>query len=90
MGKKSRERPRKLGAKLLRIRNDLGLSQTEMWRRLGLEDQASYTVISGYETGRLEPSLITLLKYARLAKVNVEILIDDGLKLPAIRCKRLA
>lgn len=90
MGKKSRERPRKLGAKLLRIRNDFGLSQTEMWRRLGLEDQASYTVVSGYETGRLEPSLITLLKYARLAKVNVEILIDDNLKLPAIRCKRLA
>lgn len=90
MGKKSRERPGKLGAKLLRIRTEMGLSQTEMWRRLGLEDQASYTVISGYETGRLEPSLITLLKYARLAKVNVEILIDDNLKLPAIRCKRSA
>jgi transcriptional regulator with XRE-family HTH domain len=82
MGKKSRERPRKLGEKLLRIRNDLGLSQTEMWRRLGLEDQASYTVISGYETGRLEPSLITLLRYARLARLSVESLIDDKLTLP--------
>ena len=90
MGKKSRERPQKLGGKLLRIRKGLGLSQTDMWRRLRLEDQVSYTVISGYETGRLEPSLITLLKYARLAQVNVEILIDDDAKLPARRCKRLA
>ena len=81
MGKKSRERPRNLGAKLLRIRTDLGLSQTEMWRRLGLEDQASYTVVSGYEIGRLEPSLITLLRYARLAKVSVETLIDDEMKI---------
>jgi|GEM_PF-6214260 len=42
-----------------------------------------HTAISKYELGRNEPTLIILLRYARLAGVHVEILIDDDLDLPA-------
>jgi hypothetical protein len=38
------------------------------------------SIISAYELGKREPTLLDLLKYARLAKVSVEVLIDDGLK----------
>src|SRR5258708_6702606 len=83
MGRKKRQRPARLGEKLLEVRNSLDLSQTEMWKRLGLEDQCTYYAISHYEKGTEEPSLITILKYSRLAKVRVEVLIDDELELPS-------
>jgi transcriptional regulator with XRE-family HTH domain len=91
MGKKSRQKPKYLAEKLLQIRNSLGLSQTEMLRRLGVEDQIDYTAISKYELGRNEPSLIILLQYARVANIHMEILVDDKLDLPArlpIKAKR--
>jgi transcriptional regulator with XRE-family HTH domain len=64
----------------LAIRQHLGVSQTEMAKLLELK--IAYTVISGYERGKNEPDLIVLLKYARLAKVSTDVLIDDKLKLP--------
>ena len=77
-----RRRPLRLAEKLLQIRNALGLSQTEMLRRLGAEDEILYTRISDYELGKSEPTLKTLLRYARLAGVPTEVLIDDELDLP--------
>jgi transcriptional regulator with XRE-family HTH domain len=74
-----REQPKHLARKLLAIRQNLGLSQTEMAKALKLK--VSYTVVSGYELGTNEPNLLVLLRYARLAKVPVENLIDDKLKL---------
>jgi len=74
--------PERLSEKLLLIRNSLGLSQSEMLRRLGLEDELWYTQISGYELGRSVPPPVVLLEYARLANVYVEVLIDDELNLP--------
>ena len=59
----------------------MGLSQSEMLRRLGLQDK-DYTTISKYELGKNEPPLMTLLEYARAAGVHVENLIDDELDLP--------
>ncbi len=79
----ARPRPARLAEKLLQIRNALGLSQSEMLRRLGLEDNLDYTTISKYELGKNEPPLMTLLEYARAAGVHVEDLIDDELDLPA-------
>ncbi|HEX8845871.1 MAG TPA: helix-turn-helix transcriptional regulator, partial [Pyrinomonadaceae bacterium] len=64
------------------IRDALGLSQTEMLRRLGFEDDIWYTQISAYETGRREPPLIILLEYARVVGVSTDALIDDDLDLP--------
>jgi transcriptional regulator with XRE-family HTH domain len=77
-----RLRPRRLGDKLRRIREALGLSQTDMLRRLGFEDDIWYTQISAYELGRRDPPLVVLLGYARLAGVSTDVLIDDGVELP--------
>jgi transcriptional regulator with XRE-family HTH domain len=83
MGKKARQKPQRLAEKLARIRTALGLSQSEMLKRLEAEGQIDYTAISKYELGRNEPSLIILLRYARVANVSTDVLIDDELDLPA-------
>jgi transcriptional regulator with XRE-family HTH domain len=83
MGKKARRKPKRLAEKLSQIRAAFGVSQNEMLIRLGVEDEIDYTAISKYELGRNEPSLIILLRYARVAGVRVENLIDDALDLPA-------
>ena len=83
MAREPREKPARLAAKLLHIRRALGLSQTEILQRMGLETRYVYTIISRNENGTREPTLIELLRYARLAQVPVEVLIDDGLDLPA-------
>ena len=82
MGKSSRPKPERLAEKLLAIRLALGLSQPEMHRHLGLEGEVEYTNISKYELGRNEPPLNTLLRYARVARVHLEDIVDDELDLP--------
>jgi transcriptional regulator with XRE-family HTH domain len=82
MGRYHRQKPARLAEKLLHIRRMLGLSQNEMIKRLGLEDTLTQSRISGYELGTREPSLPTLLKYARLVGISTDILIDDELELP--------
>ena len=77
-----RPRPMRLAEKLLQIRNALGLSQTQMLERLGLGDTMHYGRISEYEQDKREPSLITLLAYARAANVHLEDIVDDDLDLP--------
>lgn len=61
----------------------LGLSQTEMLKRLGAEERMEYHRISEFESGKGEPSLIILLQYARIAGIQMEVLVDDKLDLPA-------
>ncbi|HEV2704583.1 MAG TPA: helix-turn-helix transcriptional regulator [Pyrinomonadaceae bacterium] len=78
----ARTKPERLAEKLLAIRNAFGLSQTDMLRRLGVEDSIPYTRISDYELGKREPTLMILLQYARVAGVPTEVLIDDDLDLP--------
>ena len=82
MGRATRLRPERLAEKLLAIREALGLSQTEMLWRLGLEDKLWYTQISGYELGTRIPPLPVLLRYAEVAGVCTDILINDKLDLP--------
>jgi transcriptional regulator with XRE-family HTH domain len=82
MGRKPRPKPERLGEKLLQIRNALGLSQTEMLKRLGVEDIIPYKQISKYELDITEPPLIILLRYAQVAGVHVEEIIDDDVELP--------
>ncbi|MDQ3743428.1 MAG: helix-turn-helix domain-containing protein [Acidobacteriota bacterium] len=79
----ARQRAERLAEKLLRVRLELGLSQTEMLRRLSAEEMVAYTRISEYERGIREPPLPILLRYARVAGVPTEVLIDDELDLPA-------
>jgi transcriptional regulator with XRE-family HTH domain len=83
MGKRARMRQERLAEKLLQVRQALGLSQSEMLRRLGFEDALDYKRISEYELGKNEPPLAVLLSYARAAGVCMDVLIDDELDLPA-------
>lgn len=83
MAKAARKTPERLAEKLRQIRLAFGLSQTELLKRLGVEDLITYHRISDYELGKNEPQLLVLLEYARLANVWVDVLIDDRLDLPA-------
>ena len=78
-----REKPERLGEKLRQIRLALGLSQSELLKRLDAEDTITYHQISGYESGKREPSLPMLLKYAEAAGICLDVLADDKLNLPA-------
>lgn len=80
-------KPKRLGAKLRQIRKKLGLSQSEMLRRLGYQDDIWYTQVSAYEKGSRQPPLVILLEYARVAKISTDVLIDDELDLP-VRSKK--
>jgi len=82
MGSRARPKPERLAEKLLQIRLALGLSQDGMLSRLELEESHFRSAVSGYELGTREPPLPVLLKYARVAGVCVEVLIDDELDLP--------
>jgi transcriptional regulator with XRE-family HTH domain len=83
MGSAAREKPERLAGKLLQIRLSLGLSQDGMLARLEVEEKFFGSRISAFETGAREPSLLVLLKYARLAGVSTDVLIDDELDLPS-------
>lgn len=82
MGRKARRRPGRLGEKLVIIRMALGLSQNEMIKRLGLEEELVQNTLTHYELGNREPSLMTLLEYARVAGIHMEALVDDEIDLP--------
>jgi transcriptional regulator with XRE-family HTH domain len=82
MGRKPRIKPERLAEKLRRIREALGLSQSEMWHHLGLEDLIWFKQISTYEVGTNEPPLPILLRYAQAANISTDVLIDDELDLP--------
>ena len=80
----ARLRPERLPEKLLTIRNSLdgGLSQNEMIRKLGLEDELEQERISKYERGVREPPWFVLCAYADVANVLLEVLVKDELDLP--------
>lgn len=84
MGRASRPKPKYLAKKLKQIRVSLNLSQTEMLIKLSYPtDKKEFrSIVSAYELGKREPTLIDLLRYARIAGVLVEVLIDDALSLP--------
>jgi transcriptional regulator with XRE-family HTH domain len=82
MGTRGRPRPARLSEKLFEIRSQLGLSQNEVIRRMGLVDRLVQAEVSAYERGLREPPLYVLLAYARAANILVEWLIDDEVDLP--------
>lgn len=77
-----RPKPKRLAEKLRAIRLGLGLSQTQMLKRLEHEMAMHYGRISEYEGGKREPTLMTVLEYARVAGVHLEDIVDDELDLP--------
>jgi transcriptional regulator with XRE-family HTH domain len=82
MGKYPRRRQRRLAAKLRKIRRLLHLSQSEMVRHLGVDEDISRTNISNYEKDEREPPLYVLLRYAQVAGICLDVLVDDRHSLP--------
>lgn len=81
MGRVTRPQPKRLAEKLLEIRTRLGLSQNEMIRRMGLDEELRREEISDFERGKRVPSLLVTLNYARAFGVSTDVLIDDELDL---------
>ena len=75
----ARPRPKRLAEKLLKIRQSLGVSQSVMVYRLGVELAANS--ISKYENDLNEPPTDVILAYARLARIPLEQLVDDEMEL---------
>lgn len=83
MGSARRPQPERLPAKLLRIRLLLNLTQEQMASRLcHVKAPPQPGLISRFEQGKREPSLLVLLEYARIAGVPMESLVDDEVDLP--------
>lgn len=78
MGRASRERPKRMGKKLRAIRLRLDLTQQAMCKELGFQTLKP-CAISEYEHGKREPPYPVLLKYAQIACVSTDVLIDDRL-----------
>ncbi|HYG10002.1 MAG TPA: helix-turn-helix transcriptional regulator [Pyrinomonadaceae bacterium] len=83
MGRKPRVKPERLGEKLRTIRDAFGLSQGELVKRLEAVNLIDAKHVSKFELGEREPSLLVLLRYARLAGISIDALADDDLNLPA-------
>lgn len=82
MGKASRRKPVRLAEKLLEIRLKLDLSQNQLIKRLGLEDELEQQYISKFEHGVIEPPLHVLCAYADMIDVPLDCLARDYLDLP--------
>lgn len=85
MGLGKTEKPSRLAEKLLQIREKFGLSQTQMCAAIQKQN-SELTIYRGYiaqyEAGRV-PGPLTLLAYAKIARISLEQLVDDELDLPA-------
>lgn len=77
----AREKSLKLASKLLAVRKGLGLSQNRLVALLGPVNTLYREDISKFERGLREPPLPTLLRYARLANLSTDDLIDDEVDL---------
>jgi transcriptional regulator with XRE-family HTH domain len=89
MGRAHRSRPDRLGEKLLLIRSRLGLSQSELIKKLGVKSEALYpSSISLFERGGREPSLRVLLAYSNLSGWTINELVDDKVNLSEGKIKK--
>jgi hypothetical protein len=78
MGRQRRPVPKLLAPKLMRIRERLGVGQVEMARLLSKTPiPPDGGTVSRFERGEREPNLFVILEYAKLARINPVLLIDD-------------
>jgi transcriptional regulator with XRE-family HTH domain len=86
MGRASRRRyvPSRLGEKFRRIRAALDLTQDIMLERLELPSEITQSNISAYERGTKEPPIFIIMRYAEVANVWIDVLVNDSLELPDI------
>lgn len=74
--------PKRLGIKLRRIRQALGLTQEEMLKRLDLPPVVTQSMISAYERNAKLPPYFVLARYGDVANVWIDVLVRDALDLP--------
>lgn len=86
MGRRSpRPCPRRLAEKLYQVRARLELSQEQMAKALTIAESPVHAGnISRFEQGTREPSLLVILRYAQLAGISTDVLINDDLDLPEV------
>ena len=78
MGRAKRVSPKLLGTKLRIIREYLDVTLEELIVKLDCFAIPLYPAsISMYESGKREPPLLVLLRYAKLTGINMELLVDD-------------
>jgi transcriptional regulator with XRE-family HTH domain len=89
MGVRGRRTQKKLAGKLKKIRTALGFSQGELIKELGLKELRNSN-ISMYESGKREPPLYVLLKYAEAANICLDVIVSDKHDLPGeIPCRKI-
>ena len=69
--------PKNLGGKLEAIRLSKDYTLDQMAERLGMKSASRRSRVYEWENGLRQPGYITLLKYAKLAGVSTDVLIDD-------------
>jgi len=78
MGRQRRPQPKYLAKKLKAIREELGLGQLEMSRRLSkLTSPLDGAKVSKFERGEREPNLLEIVAYCTMAQIEACVLIDD-------------
>jgi transcriptional regulator with XRE-family HTH domain len=89
MGRAHRSRPDRLGEKLLLIRFRLGLTQSELIKKLAVKSEPLYpSSISLFESGGREPSLPVLLAYSDLSGWTINELADDKVDLSNAKIRK--
>ena len=79
MGKQRRPQPKYLAKKLKAIREELGLGQLEMSRRLSkLGPTVDGAKVSKFERGEREPNLLVIVAYCKAAEIPADCLIDNA------------
>jgi len=65
-----------IGNKIKYERERMGLNQTELGKVMGVSKQC----VSGWETGRRTPDVITLAELAKLFNMNIVTFLEDDTK----------
>ena len=89
----ARNRPQLLPEKLRLIREHLNLDHAQMAEQLisEIDSHSKQRIeikphwIHNFERGRHEPDMVTVNSYARLAKVSMELIVDDVVRIEAFR-----
>jgi DNA-binding XRE family transcriptional regulator len=87
----ARNKPKLLPNKLVIIREHLGIAKKDLASKLEVARKLKVTsrLVSDYEKGRCEPTLMETLLYARSVRVPMELIIDDMCSVDAFRRRLL-
>lgn len=67
----------KFNEKLKALREHLGFTQDQLAEKLGMTEPSRRSRVSEWEKGLREPKRATLIRYAKLAGIEIKNLIDD-------------